>query len=74
MGCHALLRGVFPTHELSLGISHCRRILCWPGCVGSPRVARGVPCSVLMAWWSNCVDGAPFITHLPAMAFGLSPL
>ena len=44
------------------------------GLRGEPEGRSWCAVSVLMAWRSHCVDGAPFITHLPAMAFGLSPL
>ena len=27
MGCHFLLKGIFPTQELKLGLLHCRQIL-----------------------------------------------
>ena len=27
VGCHFLLQGIFPTHELNLGPLHCRQIL-----------------------------------------------
>ena len=35
MGCHFLLQGIFPTHELNLTLLHCRQILYWLSHQGS---------------------------------------
>ena len=29
VGCHFLLQGIFPPQKSSLGLLHCRQILCW---------------------------------------------
>ena len=36
VGCHFLLQGFFLIKELSLGLLHCRQILYWLSCEGSP--------------------------------------
>ena len=37
VGCHALLRGIFPTQGLNQGLLHCRRILYQLSYQGSPQ-------------------------------------
>ena len=38
VGCHALLQGIFPTHESNPGLWHCRRILYHLSHQGCPRI------------------------------------
>ena len=38
VGCHALLKGIFPTQGLNPGPLHCQRILCHLSHQGSPNI------------------------------------
>ena len=40
VSCHALLRGIFPTQGLNLGLLHCRQILCHLSRQWSPSYRR----------------------------------
>ena len=42
VGCHALLRGIFPTQGLNPGLQHCRRILYCLSHQGSPRILEWI--------------------------------
>ena len=44
MGCHALLKGIFPTQGLNLGLLHCRQIFYCLNQQGSEvKVAQSCP-------------------------------
>ena len=42
VGCHALLKGIFPTQELNSGLPHCRQILYYLSHQGSPWIMEWV--------------------------------
>ena len=42
MGCHSLLRGIFPTQGLNPGLPHCRQILYHLSYQGSPYASLGL--------------------------------
>ena len=44
VGCHAFLRGIFPTHGSNPGLPHCRRILYPLSHQGSPSILQWVAC------------------------------
>ena len=44
VGCHALLRGIFPTQGSNPGLPHCRRILHQLSHQGSPRILEWGAC------------------------------
>ena len=67
VGCHPLLRGIFPTQGLNLGLLHCRQILYRLSHQGSPRILQWVayPFSRRSSWprdWAGvfCVAGGFF--------------
>ena len=69
VGCHALLRGIFPTQGLNPGLPHCRWILYHLSHQGSPKILEWVayPFSRGSSWARNwtgvsCIAGGFFIS------------
>ena len=67
VGCHALLRGIFPTQGLNPGLPHCRWILYHLSHQGSPKILEWVayPFSRGSSWpWNqtgvSCLAGRFF--------------
>ena len=46
--CHSLLQGIFPTQRLSLGLLHCRQILCYMSHQGSHILPNPLKMSLLL--------------------------
>ena len=64
VGCHALLRGIFPTQGSNPGLPHCRQILYHLSHQGRPLVCTfyGKPINIPQNWCSveQCGQGSEF--------------